>query len=60
MSCRKCIVFQNLNLHFAAILTFEIYAYVCQSELFKFKVHIDTSLFYKTYLEISCRCRDYD
>ena len=35
---RKFIVFQNLNLYFAAILKFEIYAFVPKSELFKFKL----------------------
>ena len=37
--CRKCIVFQNLALYYAALLKFEIYAFVCQSELFKAQVY---------------------
>ena len=36
--CRKCIIFQNLALYYAAILKFEIYAFVSPSELFKLKL----------------------
>ena len=34
---QKCINFQNLNLYNAAILKFEIYTFICQSDLFKLK-----------------------
>ena len=36
--CRKCIVFQNSALYDAAILKFEIYAFISQSELFKLRL----------------------
>ena len=36
--CRKCMVFQNLALYYAAILKFEIYAFISPSELFKLKL----------------------
>ena len=35
---RKCIVFQKSALNYAAILKFEIYAFVSPSELFKLKL----------------------
>ena len=35
--CRKFFLFQNVALYYAAILRFEIYAFVCQNELFKLK-----------------------
>ena len=35
---RKCIVFQISALYYAAILKFEIYAFVSSSELFKLKL----------------------
>ena len=57
--CRKCTVFQNSALYYAAILKFENYAFVSPSELFKLKLIL---IVYakKTELEITFRCRDYD
>ena len=36
--CRKSNVYQNLNLYYDAIMNFNIYAFICPSELFNLKL----------------------